>query len=368
MYTRSVTDETGAMLTNDNTLPYEGEDFEKVMVNILAALNYVSLAEWNEALVEARKVDHRLSLLNSRYEKKNIYKEDAFAQYLSGILYEGKGEYNDAFIAYRKAFEAYQKYKKEYGTPMPSTLQNDLLRMTAAVPLPEEHSGYLKQFPGAAWLTVKELKARAEVIFISFTGRSPMKEDFFVDAPIPEKNGVYHLRVALPRFVPIPNPVRTAEVHLIPSDGAKGNSGPVGAISQRGFLVEDITAIAKKNLEDRIGRITVKAIARATAKYLASQKVRSEVKKKSDGNPLSIFLADVGTNVYSIVSEQSDKRSWRTLPDSIRMARIAAPPGTYTIAVEYYDESNGLILRKEIQSVVLKAGEKKFLTNRVIGR
>src|SRR3972149_3931808 len=88
LYTRRITAEAGAMLTNDNLLPYEGEDFEKVMVNVIGALNYVYMHQWDDALVEARKVDHKLNTLNDKYEKKNVNKEDAFARYLSGLLYE----------------------------------------------------------------------------------------------------------------------------------------------------------------------------------------------------------------------------------------------------------------------------------------
>ena len=56
LYTRSITAEAGAMLTNDNLLPYEGEDFEKVMVNVVGALNHVYLQQWDDALVEARRL------------------------------------------------------------------------------------------------------------------------------------------------------------------------------------------------------------------------------------------------------------------------------------------------------------------------
>jgi hypothetical protein len=370
LYTKSVSAETGAMLTNDNTLPYEGEDFEKVMINVIQALNYVYLGEWDEALVEARKVDHKLNLFNDKYEKKNVYKQDALAQYLSGILYEAKGEVNDAFISYRKADEAYGDYRKNYGTPMPPPLPADLLRTTAALGFTEEHEDYLKQFPDTRWTTEKELQSQSELIFISYTGRSPVKEDYFITAPVPDgRGGTYILRVALPKFMPLPDKVGTAEVHLIPADGESASApGTGGAISQRVFLAEDITAIAKKNLEDRIGRITAKAIARATAKYFASRAIRKGVEGNKGENSLAGFLADVGTNIYSLVSEQSDKRSWRTLPDRIQMARLAAPPGTYTVAVEYYDLSGGLIERKTFPPMTLKAGEKRFLGYRILAR
>lgn len=364
LYTRSVTAGAGAMLTNDNTLPYEGEDFEKVMINIIAALNFVRLGEWDEALVEARKVDHKLNLLNDRYEKKNVYKRDALAQYLSGILYEGRRELNDAFISYRKAHEAYQDYEKSYGTPVPPLLASDLLRVTEALGLPEEHEGYLKQFSGTTWMSDRDLRARGEVIFISYAGHAPLKEDFFITASIPDgQGGTYLLRVAMPKFAPRPNRVRTTEVHLIPGDG--GGTGSGGSISQRPFLAEDITAIARKSLEDRVGRITAKAIARATTKYIIARVIRKGVDRKTEENPVAGFLTDLGTNLYSVLSEQSDKRSWRTLPDEIRMARLVALPGIYTVAVEYYDHTGGLISRETFGPFELKAGEKKFLDYRI---
>jgi hypothetical protein len=49
------------------------------------------------------------------------------------------------------------------------------------------------------------------------------------------------------------------------------------------------------------------------------------------------------------------------------MARLVVPPGMYTVAVEYYDHTNGLIERKTFPAMTLKAGEKRFLGYRVIG-
>ncbi|GAF99605.1 unnamed protein product, partial [marine sediment metagenome] len=80
------------------------------MVNLFMALNYVGMGNWEGALVEARKVDNKLSVINSKYEeeKKNVYKEDGFIRFLMGALYEAEGEINDAFISYRKAEEIYR--------------------------------------------------------------------------------------------------------------------------------------------------------------------------------------------------------------------------------------------------------------------
>lgn len=359
LYTKSILTETGAMLTNDNLLPYEGEDFEKVAINIIAALNYVYLGQWDEALVEARKVDHKLNLINDNYDKKNIYKEDAYTRYLTAILYEAKGELNDAFIAYRKAYEIYQDYLDDYGTPVPSMLPQDLLRTTEALGLTEEHNNYLKNFPDEKWISQKEIKKLGEIIIFSYDGRSPIKEDFFLTLPVPVENKqAYIIRIALPEFVLQPNDLANSEVNIIGSDGM--------VESQEMLLMEDITAIAIKNLKDRIGRITAKAIARATAKYAVAHAVTHKVRKKTKDNTLTQILTSVGTNIFSVASEQADKRSWRTLPDKIRMVRVRVPPDTYTIELNYYDLNQRLISQKTFE-VTVHAGEKKFLSNRFMG-
>ena len=357
LYTKSVTKETGAMFTNDSTLPYEGEDFEKVMINILSALNYALLSKWDDALVEARKVDHKLNVMNDKYKKKNLYKEDAFARYLSAILYERNAELNDAFIDYRKAYEVYEKYKKDYKTPMPPGIPGDLLRVTEALGLGEEHQFYRDKFPNTRWRSYKEFRNEGEVIFISLDGLSPIKEDYYIDVPIPDGKGdLYLLRVALPRFKSQPTNLAYAEVHLMGEEKV--------VVSQRTFLVEDVTAISKKNLEDRITRISVKAIARATAKYAASRTLEREASKA--GGDLAGEVVGLLTNVYSVASEQADKRSWQTLPGKIRMSRLTVPPGTYTFSVEYYSHDHQLLHRNQFD-LTLKKGEKRFITSRMIG-
>src|SRR2546425_10839145 len=89
---RRIRSEVEAFLTSDNALPYEGEEFEKVLLNVFMALDYVQLGLWDDALVEARKVDHKLTVLADRNQKRMTYNKDALARYLSGLLYEATGD------------------------------------------------------------------------------------------------------------------------------------------------------------------------------------------------------------------------------------------------------------------------------------
>lgn len=357
LYTQSVSANAGAMLTNDNLLPYEGEDFETVLIHLFSALNYAALGERDEALVEARQVDARLNRLNDQYAQKNVYKEDAFARYLAGILYETRGESNDAFISYRKAYEAFQDYKKYYQTPIPSRLGIDLLRVTNALHLPEEQQEYKALFPESVQLASEPSSAQSgQIVVVTYEGRAPVKEDYFLDAPVPDGNGgTFLLRVAFPRFVPRPSKVGSVEVTF-----RRGET----VLKQRSELVEDITAIAKKNLEDRISRISAKAIARAAAKYAAARTAKHEAKKR--GGEGAEILTGFLTNVYTLATEQSDKRSWKTLPAKIRLARVSLPAGEWEARIAYYSDQGRLIEERPLPVLKVEKGKPLFLIDQTL--
>jgi len=79
LYTTSISKEATTFIINDTMAPYKGEDFENVMLNLFLALDYLEIGEIDEALVEARKVDSKLNLINSSYPPDKIlicYYED----------------------------------------------------------------------------------------------------------------------------------------------------------------------------------------------------------------------------------------------------------------------------------------------------
>ena len=111
------------------------------------------------ALVEARKVDNKLNIINSRYakDKKNVYKEDAFIRFLMGVLYEADGEDNDAFISYRKAEEIYRTdYRQNYGVSPPVILIQNLLSSAKAMDFIEELSEIQQQYSDVTFIQPDE--------------------------------------------------------------------------------------------------------------------------------------------------------------------------------------------------------------------
>jgi hypothetical protein len=165
------------------------------------------------------------------------------------------------------------------------------------------------------------------------------------------------IRLALPRFVPQRSEVAYAEVSLIGKDGGSIFSG-------RTNLMEDITAIAMRNLDDRILRITAKAVARAAVKKLIALTV--EKKAEKEGGVLAGMIAGGVANAVAFATEQADKRSWRTLPDEIQVARIGIPPGAYDLQVKYIARNGSVIDQKVFHDILIKAGEKRFMSNRIV--
>ncbi|MBW2059134.1 MAG: hypothetical protein JRJ26_16730 [Deltaproteobacteria bacterium] len=353
LYTRSLSRETASFLINDRTIPYRGEDFENALVNLFMALNYAELGLWEDALVEARKVDSKLSAINGQYgvERRSAYKEDAFIRFLMGVLYEAGGEKNDAFISYRKAEEIYRTdYLVNYGIPAPPVLIENLLRTARALDFHEEAAKIQEQYDCTDTGIQGEEDKTAEVYFVHYNGQGPEKveQHWFV----PMSDG-YVIKIAYPRFERRPRTISRAEIDLI-------NPASESSFRFPTVLVEDIGAIAVKNLENRIAGIRAKAIARATAKYLATMAaVRSA--EKRDNESLALLVQVVG-NMAGIITEHADLRHWRLLPAEIRIGRARVPPGQYRGEIGFVDAEGHVVFSRAVESFTIKEGEKRFFT------
>ena len=388
LYTRKIRTETLAFLTNDTALPYEGDPYEQVLINVLKALNYAILGQWQDALVEARRIDHRLNVLSDRTKEKNTYRDDGLARYLSGILYESTGDVNNAFIAYRKAYEAYEASRAWSQTAVPSQLRTDLLRTAEALHFTQELSEYQSLFPGMRWETHQALQDLAHVVVISYNGRAPRKEDRFLDLPISSdalqlvllnrgllqsnrysNRGVdtvlYGLngrvvRVALPRLIPQKTTVLVDRVSLIPESGT-----PVTVNTE---VVHNVTALAEKALSERMAGMAVKAVARAATKFALAEGATRGAQQAAgkDAAPWIGLLVGLLTKGLAVASEEADKRSWQTLPDEIHLARAWVPPGRYQVQNRFVGDSQDSLLHSAMRTLHLGPGETAVLLQRVM--
>ena len=385
LYTRKIRTEALAFMTNDTSLPYEGDPYEQVLINVLKALNYALLGDWQDALVEGRRIDHRLNVLSDRVQEKNAYRDDGFARYLTGILYESIGDMNNAFIAYRKASEAYDATRAWSHTGVPAQLREDLLRTADALHFTQELAEYREMYQDTKWETSQTIQQLAQVVVISYNGRAPRKEDQFLDLPIsfdalqlvllnrgilqPHRQSNYAVdsvlyglsgrvvRVAVPRLVSQKAPMPADTVSLITDNGTH--------VTANTELVHNVTALAQKALSERMAGIAAKAVARAATKFAMAEGATRGAQQAAgkDAGPWVGLLVGLLTKGFAVASEEADKRSWQTLPDEIRLARVWVPPGRYQVQNRLAAESLKLEAKR---TLFLGPGETAMVIQRVM--
>lgn len=329
-----------SLLVNPNVKPYEPEDFEKVFVNYFKALNYLQLGNYDDALVECRRITNLLYQLNDKYkEKKNRYSDDAFAQMLIGLIYDATGDYNNAFIAYRNSLKVYDSvYTRNFGLSAPLQLKKDLLRTAHKSGLYSEVRWFEDQF-GIKYVPEKE--DGGDVIFLWQNGFGPVKTEwsinftqlpgsngfvvfandelgisfpFFIgDRPDNEKSALSNLkfvRVAFPKYV---------ERQPFYTSGKVLNDGNSYELS----IVQDVNSIAFKTLNDRMLREMGNALLR-----FATKQAMEEITRKQNQDAGAVI------GLINMITEQADTRNWQTLPFSVSYARIHLNEGMQQLKLE----------------------------------
>jgi len=348
LYTKSASGEALAFLGNDMSLPYQGENFERVFAHVLGLINYAVLGDFEAAQVEARRADEKLRQYSREMEGKVTYREDALARCLSAALYEreGRSGWSDAYIDLKKSDEAFGIYTSHYGTPYPSSLGAQLLRFARGLGERNEAEAYSARFGNLDAPSLDALrKERGEVLVLLYQGMAPVKVSDYLTLPIGLEDGTkQYFRAAFPRF-------ESRAGGLFPA--RLGLAGQAPAVPFE--VYSDLDAIARKDLEERVAKISFKAIARATAKFQAARAIQQKAKEAGGLAELAAFL---GTNIYGLVSEQADTRSWRVLPARVLLARLVLPPGRHklSVTVNYLQGPVELPLGE----VEIRPGDKQF--------
>lgn len=346
LYTKSVTRAAGTLMLNDTTTEYAGERFERALVNAYRALNYTFLNKREDALVEVRKLSRLLQEYADVYGIKNTsYKDDAFAQFLASLLYEDDGRPDDARIAREKSRKAYESWSKSYGMPVPRL----------------EPAG--------------ERKGAGEVVFLHYNGVAPRKVS--KTFTIAWREALTHLdatkddeaesgqarraiaaglsgkavAVAFPDYVQDPFSIA----------GSKVSGGGLEVPTE---LASDVSAIARKDLEERLGVIRARAIARATVKFILAKAASDAAAKKYGKNSWQALLTQAGGAVASVATEVADTRAWATLPAQFRVARLYLPPGVHDLTVTYTGPSGATLSTQQFKGVTVVKGRRTYLRDR----
>ena len=319
-FTKSMSQEVGSFLLNDNVKDYAGEDYEDLYVNVFGALNYYQKGDLEGALVEIRRLNEKLVYLADRYEraKEKVaesnskvdpaalpmeatkFSNSALARYLGMLFYRGTGKNDSARIDSEELKRAFDLAPNVYNHPVPSSVKDDL--------------------------RVPADKARLNVI--AFTGLSPVKEqeNIVIPLPLPFPNNT--AKLALPVMVDRPSLIQSVEVIL--------SSGERFMLEQ----IEDMGAVARETFKSKRGLIILKTTARSISKAVVSA-AASDVAARKQGLLAGLLIGAIG-RIATEASEQADLRLSRYFPSRALVGGINLNPGTYTVTVNFYG-SGGII-------------------------
>jgi uncharacterized protein len=318
-----------SILTNDNAIPYKGEVYERVLVHHYQALNYLGQNDLQGAGVEIRRANqyqteaadaHNAEIAKAEEDArsnnisanpddfaaqfaamdtitgkvKNSF-QNAYTFYLSGLIYEALGEDNNAYIDYKKAVEIY---------PDNQWLQNDVLRLAKRLAMREDYDRYRKQFGREAQSAAP---GTGTIAVLYEEGFVAAKDQLML--PLPTIHG----------WVSVAFPIYNSPWQVPEGLSVSAGDSTLGATES----IVNVHALAVKSLKEHLPAMLVRQTLRAGAKY-AMQK---------EANDRGGALAGITTQIYNIVSEQADRRSWLTLPRDAQILRSALPSGEHMLTL-----------------------------------
>lgn len=336
--------QVGSLLVNDRVRRYDGYDYEKVMLTTQKALNLLVLGDLEAARVEIKKTHQREGEIAEARDKQYLeeekeakekgievtYKElkgypietlddpavlglknsyqSAFSHYLAGYVYEALGERSLASPGYRKAIEL---------KPSTPILEAGL-------------KGLNSRRPG---------NNESDVLIVVQDGMAPARSSVSIPLPIPTPtHGVIIAAVSFPIIKP-------------DDSGSSASSLKVGSRSVPLAEITNTELMSRRSLRDDMPGIILRTSVRAIGRAVVQ-------KQLNDQN----FLVGLAAGLAGAVVEGADERTWRTLPESIRIGRLTLKQGEHqinlnghSIPVKITDKHQVVVLRSIGSQVYLAA-------------
>lgn len=309
-----------SVLINDKARPYEGHDYEKVMLTTRLTLDHLARGDFDTARVDIKRTHEREAVIAAlraqelrkteeeakKHGVKMGFKElngypvqtidnpevnalrnsyqSAFSHYLAGFVYEALGEPSLAAAGYRQAIEL---------QPNQPLLEQALAGLDARAGARDD--GY------------------TDVLFVVESGTAPARKSQQFNLPFPYKDRMLIVPVSFPVIAP-------AQPAYMPAQLQIEGEAPIDVVA-----ITSIDLMARKALQEEMPGILLRGIIRSTAKSVAQYQAGN-----NDESGLVAFAMAVG----SIITESADERGWRSLPAQIAIARARIPSGEHTITLQ----------------------------------
>lgn len=363
LYTQSISKAVGSGLLNDNALDYDGEVYEDLYINIFKSLNYIALGNPESALVEVRRINNKLNMLQDKYnlmydqyrnsgennqaevpEIINDFHNDALARYIGSVLYRNMGDYDDARIDSNLIAESYMSQPELY--PFPA------ISPPAAGPsqgdnIPVNFFVFTGQSPNKVATTYYINSERDSIYFTSIEQNS---SDYLYALTglnamyVPGIKPGFHIKFQFPRMEE-----RSIEVDNIQ---VFADDNLIASLS----LTESIEHIAKTTFAKELPLTVGKTVTRALIKGIVKEAADQRIDKEIEGSGLGLLksIIDIATDAAVDATENADLRISNFFPAQAYTGEAFLSPGNYDFRIEYYNRGNllftDLMKNREINS------------------
>jgi hypothetical protein len=301
----SLSENLGALTTNETLRSYGGTPSDQVLVHAMLAMGYLFSGDLDGARVEMLQADVTMNQLG---DTESVSGQLASVRFLAGLIYEMNGELDNAMISYRRAHGIIRARGEPVPEALASSLLNVSLRRNNQYSNDDEYQGYVSEFGRKASLPKT---SEGEWIVYYHDGVVTNKTETRLSVFAPDIGA--QISVVMPHYPPSRYQAR----HISVRSGNDHTGPPSEAGSnevKRTEVIEMIEQRAREDLADQTAMILAATVVRSVAKY---QLVR-EARKSGE-------LGGIIANIAGFLSEQADVRSWNMLPSSIQVARLVAP-------------------------------------------
>lgn len=344
-YTKSVSENLGALLTSDNAVGYLPGETERLFVHYYGICNFSEQKDPDGAAVEARRLVSLLERFEENQDSVDV-KARAFMHYLAGTAFEASGDRNGASVAYRNAFAL--AGEDAFPAPLESAkgegtvvvlLEHGFVDHKVPTPmkvaLGESESNAFGSNNPAAQAATASLVAG----LVASTLASEQGGGLYWGGPQSELSigdlgqAAYVLSLAWPTF----NKYQNVGVR-----GSVAGQELYVPVRVSDAIVGDFRRARPAMLTRMIGRSAVKMYA------------TKKIEQKAG------LLAGLAANLAAGLLEEADVRQWHLLPGELGISRVSLPEGTHEIEVEVIGPQ-GAPQKLAVGPVDVRAGETQIV-------
>jgi uncharacterized protein len=319
-----IGNETGALLSNQAELPYEGRAYDGIMMNTYMALNYLALGEPDKARPELIRAYQRQQDAVQDNQKRIQKVQDQAAsnqnsaaiqraQHNPGLQSQIQGASTNLnnlkpYAAYVNPFTVYLDglffMTDDADASDLERARKSFQRVTEFAP----ENPYVKEDLATVDHLIDGRPLTPTTYVIFETGCAPIRDQVRIDIPIIVAR-VSYIGAAFPTLKPQGNYVRNLTVM---ADGRNLTTS----------LVSDMDSVIGLDFKNEMPVIITKTIAAAVVKGVAAYAANQAVDQQ---NSIAGLFMQIGTAVYQAAVNIADERTWTTLPKEFQVCHFPTP-------------------------------------------